>query len=40
VWTVTSAVDALRLREIGVDGVICDDPAAVVRALAADRPAA
>ncbi len=33
-WTVTSTADALRLREVGVDGVICDDPAAVVRALA------
>jgi glycerophosphoryl diester phosphodiesterase len=33
VWTVTSTTDALRLRDVGVDGVICDDPAAVVRAL-------
>jgi glycerophosphoryl diester phosphodiesterase len=40
VWTVTSPADALRFREIGVDGIICDDPASVVRALAADRPAA
>lgn len=33
-WTVTSTTEALRLRDVGVDGVICDDPAAVVRALA------
>ncbi len=32
-WTVTSNDAALRLRDAGVDGVICDDPAAVVRAL-------
>jgi glycerophosphoryl diester phosphodiesterase len=34
VWTVTSTEDALRLQDAGVDAVICDDPAAVVQALA------
>jgi glycerophosphoryl diester phosphodiesterase len=34
VWTVTSVDDALRLRDAGVDSVICDDPAGVVAALA------
>lgn len=34
VWTVTSADMAARLRDAGVDGVICDDPAEVARALA------
>jgi glycerophosphoryl diester phosphodiesterase len=38
IWTVTSTEDAVRFREAGVDAVICDDPAAMVRALAA-RPA-
>jgi glycerophosphoryl diester phosphodiesterase len=33
IWTVTSVDDALRLRDAGVDAVICDDPAAVRRAL-------
>jgi glycerophosphoryl diester phosphodiesterase len=33
VWTVTANDEALRLRDAGVDGVICDDPAGVVRAL-------
>jgi glycerophosphoryl diester phosphodiesterase len=33
-WTVTSLVAARRLRRLGVDGVICDDPAAVVAGLA------
>ncbi len=33
VWTVLTPDDALRFRDAGVDGVICDDPAAVVRAL-------
>ncbi|WP_045876273.1 glycerophosphodiester phosphodiesterase [Pseudofrankia sp. DC12] len=32
-WTVTSDRAALRLRDAGVDAVICDDPADVVRAL-------
>ncbi|KLL11729.1 MULTISPECIES: glycerophosphodiester phosphodiesterase [Protofrankia] len=32
-WTVTSVRDADRLRAAGVDGVICDDPAEVVRGL-------
>jgi glycerophosphoryl diester phosphodiesterase len=35
VWTVTSDMRARRLRKLGVDAVICDDPASVVRALAA-----
>ena len=34
-WTVTDVDVALRLRDMGVSGAICDDPAAVVRALAA-----
>ena len=33
-WTVADTVVALRLRDQGVDAVICDDPAAVVAALA------
>ncbi|HSP36786.1 MAG TPA: glycerophosphodiester phosphodiesterase [Frankiaceae bacterium] len=33
VWTVTSTDDALRLRDAGVDAVICDDPAAVRKTL-------
>jgi glycerophosphoryl diester phosphodiesterase len=33
VWTVTSADVAARLRDAGVDGVICDDPVEVARAL-------
>jgi glycerophosphoryl diester phosphodiesterase len=33
-WTVTTTDAALRLREAGIDGVICDDPVAVVRAVA------
>lgn len=33
VWTVRKVEQALRLRDQGVDGVICDDPAAVVAAL-------
>jgi glycerophosphoryl diester phosphodiesterase len=32
-WTVKSPGDALRFRDAGVDAVICDDPAGVVRAL-------
>jgi glycerophosphoryl diester phosphodiesterase len=34
VWTVTSVEEALRLRDAGVDAAICDDPGAVVHALA------
>jgi glycerophosphoryl diester phosphodiesterase len=34
VWTVLTTDDALRFRDAGVDGIICDEPAAVVRALA------
>lgn len=33
VWTVTTAEEAVRLRDAGVDAVICDDPAAIRRAL-------
>jgi glycerophosphoryl diester phosphodiesterase len=33
VWTVTTTEEALRLRDAGVDAVICDDPAAVRAAL-------
>ncbi len=32
-WTVTSVRDADQLRDAGVDAVICDDPAEVVRGL-------
>jgi glycerophosphoryl diester phosphodiesterase len=32
-WTVTSAADARGLREAGVDGAICDDPAEVARTV-------
>lgn len=32
-WTVTSTISARRLARLGVDGLICDDPAAVVRGL-------
>ena len=32
-WTVADSEVALRLRDQGVDAVICDDPAAVVAAL-------
>ena len=35
-WTITTASQALALRDAGVDAVICDDPAGVVAALAAD----
>lgn len=34
VWTVTSDARARRLRKLGVDAVICDDPASVVKSLA------
>ncbi|MBL7500730.1 glycerophosphodiester phosphodiesterase [Frankia sp. CNm7] len=34
-WTVTSERAALRLREAGVDAIICDAPADIVRALKA-----
>ena len=33
VWTVTTNDEALRLRDAGVDAVICDDPGAVRAAL-------
>ena len=33
-WTVTSVKQAISLMEHGLDAVICDDPAAVVAALA------
>jgi glycerophosphoryl diester phosphodiesterase len=33
-WTVTSAAEALAMLSSGVDAVICDDPAAIVRVLA------
>lgn len=33
VWTVKKVDQALRLRDQGVDGVICDDPSGVVAAL-------
>lgn len=33
VWTLTTTDEALRLRDAGVDAVICDDPAAVRAAL-------
>jgi glycerophosphoryl diester phosphodiesterase len=32
-WTVTNLEAAARLRDAGVDGMICDDPAGVHRAL-------
>ncbi|OAA24957.1 glycerophosphoryl diester phosphodiesterase [Frankia sp. EI5c] len=32
-WTVTEAEAALELRDAGVDGIICDDPAGISRAL-------
>ncbi|WP_239310114.1 MULTISPECIES: glycerophosphodiester phosphodiesterase [unclassified Frankia] len=32
-WTVASVADAEQLRDAGVDAVICDDPAEVVRKL-------
>jgi glycerophosphoryl diester phosphodiesterase len=32
-WTVTSEKAAFELRDAGVDGIICDDPAGVTRAL-------
>jgi glycerophosphoryl diester phosphodiesterase len=37
-WTVTSERAALRLRDTGVDGIICDAPADVVRALRTTPP--
>jgi glycerophosphoryl diester phosphodiesterase len=39
-WTVVSNDAALRLREADIDGVICDDPAAVVRAVNASETSA
>jgi glycerophosphoryl diester phosphodiesterase len=35
VWTVMTTDDALRFRDAGVDGIICDDPATIVSAFAA-----
>lgn len=35
-WTVTTVVAARRLVRLGVDGLICDDPAAIVSALRPD----
>lgn len=32
-WTVTTGVAARRLSRLGVDGLICDDPAAITAAL-------
>jgi glycerophosphoryl diester phosphodiesterase len=32
-WTVTTGRQARRLERLGIDGVICDDPAGVVAAL-------
>jgi glycerophosphoryl diester phosphodiesterase len=32
-WTVTSPQVAVELRDAGVDGAICDDPAGVARVL-------
>jgi glycerophosphoryl diester phosphodiesterase len=32
-WTVTTVLAARRLTRLGVDGLICDDPAAIVSAL-------
>jgi glycerophosphoryl diester phosphodiesterase len=37
-WTVTSERAALRLRDAGVDGIICDAPADVLRVLRASPP--
>jgi glycerophosphoryl diester phosphodiesterase len=34
-WTVTTVAQAFALRELGVDAVICDDPARIAAALAA-----
>jgi glycerophosphoryl diester phosphodiesterase len=33
-WTVTTIGEALAAQELGVDGLICDDPAVIVGALA------
>jgi len=32
-WTVSTATEAAEMRTAGVDAVICDDPAAVLREL-------
>jgi glycerophosphoryl diester phosphodiesterase len=37
VWTVTTVSQASRLRAAGVDGIICDDPAEVLRELSRTR---
>lgn len=39
-WTVDRPADLLRCREIGVHGVICDDPGAARQVLAGQRQAA
>jgi glycerophosphoryl diester phosphodiesterase len=36
-WTVTNVETAARLLDVGVDGMICDDPAEVHRALRLNR---
>lgn len=36
-WTVTTVVAARRLTRVGVDGLICDNPAAIVSALEPGR---
>ncbi|HEY5335609.1 MAG TPA: glycerophosphodiester phosphodiesterase [Mycobacteriales bacterium] len=36
-WTVTTVVAARRLARLGVDGLICDDPAGIVAALRTER---
>ena len=36
-WTVRRAETAVEMRRAGVDAVICDDPVAVLAALAADE---
>ncbi len=35
-WTVNSLADARSLAAAGVDGIICDDPAAMIQALRSD----
>ncbi|CAO5182743.1 glycerophosphoryl diester phosphodiesterase [Frankia sp. AiPs1] len=36
VWTITALAEAVALRDAGVPGVICDDPAGIHAALAGD----